>query len=274
MTYTKIDVMVELAKEWGDRRALNWTPMTGCTEYDPRNKNPICIIRRLNACWAREITGKGFGEIVYLPGNFDEPLRRKKSAVILLAWRSDIADAQQDKLFEFIRIIQRCSHHAVFGLTKKPKLLGEKLEPLRGLDFPSNLHLGVSLNVQAELHRLRDFDSYLCGLGAYFVFIEPAIGKWQYQAVKLTLERCPSLRENIKWLVVGGWSSLTDEEVTAKAPVDSMSVKNIIWAVQDCGIPVALKHNLPLEIQAQFESAFPQEPAYLDVPVTTHPGLF
>lgn len=259
MTYTKIDVMRDLAISWDDRRALNWTVLVGCSE-SAKKQDSICMVARLEACWADEISGSGFDQITFLPAHLDDPVKRKKSAVILIAWRSEIAEAPQHVLEKIIEIVKLCPDHAFFALTKKPKLLGQKLEKYRGTpDYPVNLHLGVSLNIQAELHRIRDLELYLGGLGAYFVFVEPALGKWQYTAVKYVLERCP----HVRWVVIGSWSDLTDERIVKKAPVSDMSVKNIAYACQDCQVPVALKENLPEHLRSTIKSEYPPLPVYL-----------
>lgn len=259
MTYTKIDVMRDLAIGWDDRRALNWTVLVGCSE-SAKKQDSICMVARLEACWANEISGRGFNQITFMPGHLNDPMSRKKSAVILVAWRSEIAEAPQHVLEKIIGIIKQCPHHAFVALTKKADLLGKKLEKFRGdPSFPVNFHIGVSMNVQGELYRARDLELHLGGLGAWFWFVEPALGKWQYAAVHHVLERCP----HVRWVAIGGWSDLTDDRIVKKAPVLDTSVVAIAQAAKDCRVPVALKENLSLQLRERYRNEYPPTPAYL-----------
>lgn len=263
MTYTKIKELQDLARHWGGRKALNWTVLAGCPE-SARRQASICAVSRLSACWAESISGHGFDEIRFFPGALDEPKSRAKSAVILVAWRSEIADAPQDKLMQIIEVIRACPYHVFVMLTKKAKQLGQKLESLRG-NFPQNLLIGVSICVQQDLYRLRELEIYLSGLGAYFSFAEPVLGFWNARAVLEALHDCPS----IQVFFIGGWSDLTPDTVKNNNPIHPDSVRAIVGATYEYEIiskrHIALiyKDNCPLGVSEGYKSDYPLIPGWL-----------
>jgi protein gp37 len=269
MTPTKIDVDRKLAEHWGGRKALNWTVIVGCTET-ARKRESICAVNRLSACWAENISGHGFDQIKFLPGNLNDPLKRAKSAVVLVSWRSEIADAPQEVIDKILDVICQCPQHAFLGLTKKPKFLASKFAKWiasYGYQFPQNLLTGVTVNLQSELHRVRELEQYLKYYGAFLVFVEPCLGRHETRAWLEALQNSPS----VQLLALGGWSTLTPDWVKEHHPISVDSIRAIVGATYELQltdaehrhVAVAYKDNCPLGEAEGYKSDFPKIPEWL-----------
>lgn len=133
---------------------FTWNPASGCNILD-------CAVRRRGVCWAEKIV-KRLGHICSLcpsfiphmhdgtrgtPNRLDEPLKRKKRAVITPVSTGDLFGLPHKMMAVILDIIEQASWHIFPILTKAP-------QNARLFRYPSNVWFGVTVNEQADTWRL------------------------------------------------------------------------------------------------------------------------
>lgn len=182
--------MAQLSQiEWTD---ATWNPVTGCTKVSPGCK----------FCYAERMAGRlhamqqhryrnAFRSTLQ-PDLLEAPLRWSRPRVIFVNSMSDlfheeVPDAYIAAVFDTIK---RADHHVFQVLTKRSDRLRE-LAPL--LSWPRNLWMGVSVENQDYVHRVRDLQRVPAR--TRFLSMEPLLGP---------VRRLPLA--GIHWVIVGGES--------------------------------------------------------------------
>ncbi len=175
--------------EWTD---ATWNPVTGCSKVSQGCKH--CYAQR----WAERFRGvpghafeQGF-DLKLWPDRVELPLQWKASKRIFV---NSMSDLFHEKIpLEFIQQVfetmRRAHWHRFQILTKRSgrlAVLGSSI------DWPSNVWMGVSVEDDRVLHRIRDLRSVPADIR--FLSLEPLIGP------------LPNLDlSGIHWVIVGGES--------------------------------------------------------------------
>lgn len=175
--------------EWTD---ATWNPVTGCSKVSQGCKH--CYAQR----WAERFRGvpghafeQGF-DLKLWPDRVELPLQWKASKRIFV---NSMSDLFHEKIpLEFIQQVfetmRRAHWHRFQILTKRSgrlAVLGSSI------DWPSNVWMGVSVEDDRVLHRIRDLRSVPAEIR--FLSLEPLIGP------------LPNLDlSGIHWVIVGGES--------------------------------------------------------------------
>jgi protein gp37 len=175
--------------EWTD---ATWNPVTGCTKVSPGCK----------FCYAERMAGRlhAMGQHRYRnkfrstlqPDLLEAPLHWSTPRVIFVNSMSDLFhdDVPDDFIKGVFDTIKRADHHVFQVLTKRSERL-RSLAP--ELDWPRNLWMGVSVENQDYVHRVRDLQRVPAFVK--FLSIEPLLGP---------VKRLPLA--GIHWVIVGGES--------------------------------------------------------------------
>ena len=175
--------------EWTD---VTWNPVTGCTKISPGCK----------FCYAERMAGRlhAMGQHRYRNGFrstlqadlLEVPLRWSTPRVIFVNSMSDLLhdDVPDDYIKAVFDTIKRADHHVFQVLTKRSGRL-RQLAPQ--LEWPRNLWMGVSVENQDYVHRVRDLQRVPARVR--FLSMEPLLGP---------VKRLPLA--GIDWVIVGGES--------------------------------------------------------------------
>ena len=187
--------------EWTD---ATWNPVTGCTEVSPGCDH--CYAKIFAERW-RGIAGhpyeQGF-DIRLWPERLELPLKWKKPRRIFTNSMSDLfhMDVPDEFIFRVFETMVKADHHIFQLLTKRPSRLVNlsnqitehiRLHSTKGLDWPSNIWIGVSVEtIQYEwrVEKLRQVPAAI-----RFISAEPLLDS----LLDLNLQ-------DIDWLIAGGES--------------------------------------------------------------------
>jgi len=182
--------MAQLSQiEWTD---ATWNPVTGCTKISPGCK----------FCYAERMAGRlhSMGQHRYRnkfrstlqPDLLEAPLLWSTPRVVFVNSMSDLFhdDVPDDYIQAVFDTIKRADHHVFQVLTKRSERLREAA---RDLPWPENLWMGVSVESQDYVHRVRDLQRVPAAVR--FLSVEPMLEP---------LPRLPLAR--IHWVIVGGES--------------------------------------------------------------------
>lgn len=130
----------------------SWNPYSGCLNWS----NGVCAIGK--DCWAYSMAYRLRGRYGYdkdnpfkptfHPDKLDIPLRRKKPTTYATCFMGDIAYCKVNFMWQIKQVMKNCPQHTFLMLTKLPEKLRYDL-------FPHNVWLGVTVNQQDEVHRIR-----------------------------------------------------------------------------------------------------------------------
>ena len=127
--------------EWTEQ---TWNPTVGCTKVSPGCKNCYAesMARRLKAMGTNGYEN-GF-RLTLMPDRLAEPLERRKPTVYFVNSMSDLFHEKVP--FEYVRrifdVMSRAPQHTFQVLTKRAERMAAFC---RGVDIPSNVWLGVSV---------------------------------------------------------------------------------------------------------------------------------
>lgn len=179
-----------------DRSEIEWTestwnPVRGCTKISDGCR--YCYAATFAERW-RGIPGhpyeQGF-DLRLVPESLDLPLRWKKPRTIFVNSMSDLFHENIPASFiqSVFHVMTRSSQHNFQVLTKR----ADRLAALALiLPWPSNVWIGVTIENQANVHRL----AYLHSVPAHtkFISFEPLLGPIDIEL------------DGIDWAIVGGES--------------------------------------------------------------------
>lgn len=175
--------------EWTES---TWNPVTGCSKISAGCKN--CYAERL------ALRLQAMGNIRYRNGFqvmlhedlVELPTRWRDPRVIFVNSMSDLF--HEDIPAEFIQRVfatmRNCPQHTFQVLTKRSERLRELA---RGLDWPNNVWMGVSIEDEQVLNRVHDLLAVPAAIR--FLSCEPLIGPLDDLPLK-----------GIHWVIVGGES--------------------------------------------------------------------
>lgn len=195
-----------------------WNPVVGCSGVG-------CAVR--DVCWARAFARrqKNRCELCYrfVPHvhfeRFDEPLKCRKPSRIGVCFSGEFYDREVSENVRaslYIRM-DRARWHRFLILTKQPQNV--KDTP------PSNVWVGVSVNVKADLWRLYSLTQTRVNS---FVSFEPLLED---------MGDITEWLEGVKWVIIGAQTHPTVQP-------DAAWVDSIVKQAERLGIPVFMKNNL------------------------------
>lgn len=175
--------------EWTES---TWNPITGCTKLSDGCKNCYAfkMALRLKAMGNKKYKN-GFDLTVH-ENVFDEPLNKKKPALLFVNSMSDLFHENLD--FQVIKrifdVMNKASWHTFQILTKRADIL---LQYSKYLNWTNNIWMGVTVESQNYIDRI----DYLRKTNAAIKFIsfEPLLSN--IENINL---------HNINWAIVGGES--------------------------------------------------------------------
>jgi protein gp37 len=206
------------AIEWTD---ATWNPVTGCTKVSPGCKNCYAarMARRLQAMGQPRYAA-GFAVTLQRDLLF-QPLRWRSPRRIFVNSMSDLLHDAVPLGFiqEVFAAMGRAHWHVFQVLTKRSPRLRE-IAPR--LDWPPNVWMGVSVESEAYLPRIRDLSATPAAVR--FLSLEPLLGP---------LPELP-LR-GIDWVIVGG------ESGPGARPMNPDWVRDIRDRCREAGAPFFFK---------------------------------
>lgn len=204
--------------EWTD---ATWNPVTGCTKISPGCK----------FCYAERMAGRlhSMGQHRYRnefrstlqPDLLEAPLHWSTPRVIFVNSMSDLFhdDVPDDYIKAVFDTVKRADHHVFQILTKRSERLRD-LAP--ELTWPRNLWMGVSVENQDYVHRVRDLQRIPASVR--FLSMEPLLGP---------VKRLPLA--NIHWVIAGG------ESGPGARPMDPQWARAIRDRCQERGVAFFFK---------------------------------
>jgi protein gp37 len=182
--------MAQLSQiEWTD---ATWNPVTGCTKISPGCKYCYAerMAGRLHAM--RQHRYRNAFRSTLQPDLLEAPLRWSRPRVIFVNSMSDLfhEDVPDSYIAAVFDTIKRADHHVFQVLTKRSERLRELAHVL---SWPRNLWVGVSVENQDYVHRVRDLQRVPASVR--FLSMEPLLGP---------VGRLPLA--GIHWVIVGGES--------------------------------------------------------------------
>ncbi len=207
--------------EWTDS---SWNPLTGCTKISPGCKNCYAerMSQRLQAMGNPNYTN-GF-ELTIHENSLNLPLTWKTPQYVFVNSMSDLFHEEVPIVFiqRVFEVMRQASWHTFQVLTKRSNRM---LELDKIIDWPSNVWMGVSVEIQDYVFRINELR--LTHSKRKFLSLEPLIGP------------IPSLDLNgIDWVIVGGESgpkSRKMEEVWALQIRDSCISQNVPFFFKQWG---------------------------------------
>jgi len=175
--------------EWTE---VTWNPVTGCSKISEGCRNCYAerMANRLHAMGNKRYRN-GF-QVTLHQDLLDAPLRWKKSKMIFVNSMSDLFHEQVS--FSFLESVFKTmgkAHWHIFQIvTKRSKRLAELAEKL---EWPSNVWMGVTVESNRHLYRIKDLQSVPASIR--FVSMEPLLSP--LAAIQT---------ERINWIIVGGES--------------------------------------------------------------------
>ena len=170
-----------------------WNPMVGCTKVSDGCKH--CYAERMAnrlKCQGKRAYKKGF-QPVFLPKRMNEPSRGKVPRIYLVCSMGDLFHEAftDDQIDSVIQVVRETPRHVFQFLTKRPERMMDRLANVQ----VKNLWIGVSVENQAALPRLRRLLSSGGFQGHRFVLFEPLL-----EPLALAGEDLQSL----SWAIIGG----------------------------------------------------------------------
>jgi len=207
--------------EWTDS---SWNPLTGCTKISPGCKNCYAerMSQRLQAMGNPNYTN-GF-ELTLHENSLNLPLTWKTPQFVFVNSMSDLFHEEVPIVFiqRVFDVMRQASWHTFQVLTKRSNRM---LELDKVIDWPSNVWMGVSVEIQDYVFRINELR--LTHSKRKFLSLEPLLGP------------IPSLELNgIDWVIVGGESgpkSRKMEEVWALQIRDSCISQNVPFFFKQWG---------------------------------------
>ena len=157
--------------EWCD---FTWNPVIGC-------------VRSCRNCFAKSIhdrrhlafnEGKDvpqqyarpFNEVQFLPERLNDPIKRKKPAIIFVVDMGDLFcyPVRDEWIRQIIEVVEKCPQHIFMFLTKDP-------ERYKEFTFPENAWLGVSVSKMEHAWKISQLFGNNNGCKK-FVSLEPILG--------------------------------------------------------------------------------------------------
>ncbi|CAM4486963.1 phage Gp37/Gp68 family protein [Nocardia ninae] len=180
--------------EWTE---VTWNPVTGCDQISAGCDNcyALAMARRLKAMGVAKYqrdgdprtSGPGFGVTIH-PAALDIPARWRTPRLVFVNSMSDLFHARVPESFvrDVFAVIAATPQHTYQVLTKRPIRMRRMAE--RGLEFPPNLWVGVSVEDQTTIERI----TYLRAVPAKVRFLscEPLLGAIDLDA-HLFPNECP-----------------------------------------------------------------------------------
>ena len=201
--------------EWTDQ---TWNPTTGCDKVSAGCK--FCyaeVMSRRLMSMGQEKYQNNF-RLTLHPEELKKPYTWKKPRMVFVNSMSDLF--HKDVPFEFIdrvfKVMRDNPQHIFQVLTKRSKRMRQYITHHRPGLTPNNVWLGVSVETEDQMNRVRDLICTDCAVA--FVSCEPLLGP------------LPSLREyigDIDWVIVGG------ESGRKPRPIDPEWVREIRDMVQN-----------------------------------------
>jgi len=232
---------------WGERMQKTkieylthtWNPIVGC-------EGLACVVAKV--CWARKQARRqknrcdlcySFVPHVHFE-RFDQPLKVKKPSRIGVSFSGEFFSLQiPDWVRSQIMIrILNAKQHTFFILTKQPQNINirQKVGILPRLDlawleevYPSNLWIGVSVNVKRDLWRIADLKSVHAHK---FISFEPLL-----EDLGEIISGVSALFEGIEWVIIGAQTK------PKKLPSYSW-VRRILNEARNHNVPVFMKNNV------------------------------
>lgn len=204
--------------EWTE---MSWNPVTGCTKISPGCLNCYAerMAKRLRAMGQKRYRN-GFS-VTLQPDLLDQPDRWISARTIFVNSMSDLF--HQKVSVEYIRkvfeTIQRNPHHTFQVLTKRSSRLSKVA---KGLTWPHNLWIGVSVESSDYLYRVDDLRNVPAAVR--FLSCEPLLG----HLGQIDLN-------NIQWVIVGG------ESGPKSRPMQEKWVRSIQKQCVDQSVPFFFK---------------------------------
>ncbi len=213
--------------EWTE---VTWNPTTGCDRISDGCQNcyAVPMSKRLKAMGAAKYqtdgnpatSGPGFGLAVH-EDTLAEPFTWRKPRKVFVNSMSDLFHARVPVEFiaRVFEVIEATPQHTYQALTKRASRLPKVAEKLT---WPSNLHMGVSVENAEQLHRVDALRRTPAAVR--WISAEPLLGP--LDALDLG---------GIDWLVVGG------ESGPGARPMDLDWARRIVHQCQEAGTPVFVK---------------------------------
>lgn len=204
--------------EWTE---WTWNPVTGCTKVSQGCKHCYAerMAKRLKAMGAARYES-GFSLALH-EDLIDLPRRWKRPRTIFVNSMSDLFHEQvpDDFIARVFETMRECPQHIFQVLTKR----SERLRELgQSLEWPSNVWMGVSVEDERVVDRVRDLQA--TPAETRFLSCEPLIG------------RIPNLPlSGIHWVIVGG------ESGPKARPMRFEWVTTIRDQCRDAGVPFFFK---------------------------------
>jgi len=190
--------------EWTE---TTWNPLTGCTKVSQGCKNCYAerMSRRLKAMGV--VRYRNQFQLTMHPDLLDEPRRWERPRLVFVNSMSDLfhEDVEIGFIQSVFSTMRDCPQHTFQILTKRSRRLRLVSSCL---PWPPNVWMGVSVENEAALHRVRDLQ--LVPSAVRFLSCEPLLGP---------LHRLPL--DGIDWVIVGG------ESGPGARPVDPEWIRNI-----------------------------------------------
>lgn len=204
--------------EWTE---MTWNPVTGCTKVSQGCKHCYAerMAKRLKAM-GQERYRNGFA-VTLQEDLVDLPYQWKQPRVIFVNSMSDLF--HQDVPLPFIQRVfntmEKCPQHTFQILTKRSERVREIA---KFLPWPSNVWMGVSVENDAVVDRVRDLQQVPAAVR--FLSVEPLIGPVGILPL-----------EHIHWVIVGG------ESGPGARPMKREWVKSIYHQCRHANVPFFFK---------------------------------
>jgi len=215
-----------------------WNPVSGCSPVSEACEH--CYARRLAETRLRGRCGYPLLDpfaVTLHPERLDEPCRVAKPSRIFPVSMGDLMhpDVPTDFIHSVFNVMNICSHHQFYVLTKRPDRLLEVIKPdppvWYGLYCPlPNVWLGASIEGQPYVHRAEPLVD-LARFGWHtFVSCEPMLG-----AVYLSPFLARNERAGVEWVICGG------ETGPDARPMQIEWARNLYGQCDDAGVPFHFK---------------------------------
>jgi protein gp37 len=188
--------------EWTD---ATWNPIIGCTKVSQGCK--FCYAETFSERF-RGVPGHSFEQgfdLRLVPSKLEDPLHWVKPRKVFTCSMSDVFHERVpvEYIQKIFSVMERAEQHTFQVLTKRSERL---LELKDKLPWPKNVWMGVSVEDQDNVYRVRDLSKVPAAIR--FLSIEPLLGP---------IKRIPLSK--IDWVIVGG------ESGTKARPMDP------VWAL-------------------------------------------
>ncbi len=182
--------MAQLSKiEWTE---ATWNPVTGCTKISDGCKNCYAqrMAKRLHAMGNKRYKN-GF-DVTLHHDLLELPLKWKKPKIIFVNSMSDLFHGKVPLSFikNVFKTMSKADWHVFQIVTKRSDRLAELATKL---DWPSNVWVGVTVESNKYLHRIKDLQHIPASVK--FVSMEPLLSNFPNFSTK-----------GLDWVIVGGES--------------------------------------------------------------------